>query len=386
MIYLDNAATTFPKPRAVLEAVWQSLTRYGGNPGRGSHALSVAAAERIYECRCLAAELFGVEEPERVFFTVNTTHGLNTVLKGLLREGDHALCSDLEHNAVYRPLYKMAQEGRITFDVFPSMVGDPRRNATRICAGIARRQRPNTRLVVCTHASNICSAGMPIRQIGGFCHRHGMLFVVDAAQSAGHERILVDEMQIDALCVPGHKGLYGPQGCGMVLLGRGITLDTLTEGGNGVLSLEGGMPDFSPERYEAGTLPTPAIFGLEAGLRSVRQLGTEEILAHETGLYRLTRERLRNLSGVELYAPEEEGAILLFNVKGMSSEKVGRLLDETGICVRSGYHCSALGHRALGTPEGGAVRVSFGIYNRVSEVEALSEAVERICRESALRK
>ena len=193
----------------------------------------------------------------------------------------------------------------------------------------------------------------------------------------------MDEMQIDALCVPGHKGLYGPQGCGMVLLGKGITLETLTEGGNGVLSLEGGMPDFSPERYEAGTLPTPAIFGLEAGLRSIRQLGTEEILAHELGLYRLARERLGNLPGVSLYVPEEEGTILLFNVRGMPSETVGRLLDEVGICVRSGYHCAALGHRTLGTPEGGAVRVSFGMYNRASEVEALCNAVERICRESA---
>ena len=333
----------------------------------------------------MAAELFGVAEPERVFFTLNTTHALNTVLKGLLKQGDHALCSDLEHNAVYRPLYKMAQEGRVTFDLFPAMVGNPNRSATRICAGIARRKRPNTRLVVCTHGSNICSATMPIREIGSFCHRHGLLLVVDAAQTAGHEEIRVDEMQIDALCVPGHKGLYGPQGCGMVLLGKGVTLETLTEGGNGVLSLEGGMPEFSPERYEAGTLPTPAIMGLAEGLRSIRTVGTEEILVHEKSLYRLAREQLGNLSGVELYAPADEGAILLFNVKGASADTVGHLLDEAGFCVRSGYHCSALGHRSLGTPEGGAVRVSFGMYNRASEVEALSHAVERICREGVWR-
>lgn len=381
LIYLDNAATTFPKPRAVTDAVLACLTRYGGNPGRGAHALSVAAAEKIYECRALAADLFGVAEAERVFFTMNTTHGLNTVLKGLLKTGAHVLCSDLEHNAVYRPLYKMAEEGRITFDVFPTMVGDPARNATRICAGIARRLRSNTQMVVCTHASNICSETLPIREIGSFCHRHGLLFVVDGAQSAGHEPISVDEMNIDALCVPGHKGLYGLQGCGMVILGKGILPDTLTEGGNGVLSLSGNMPNFSPERYESGTLPTPAIVGLGEGIRAVRQIGTEEILSHEKMLFRRTAEILSSQKEVILYLPKTEGAVLLLNIRGIPAERVGNLLNEKGICVRSGYHCTALGHRTLGTAESGAVRVSFGIYNHVGEVEALCRAIRRIIRE-----
>ncbi len=385
MIYFDNAATTFPKPRTVYDEVLACMTQYGGNPGRGSHALSLAAAEKIYECRALAADFFGVEDPERIFFTLNTTHGLNTVLKGLLRKGDHVLISDLEHNAVYRPLYKMEQEGTIRLETFRSMVGDPRQSAVRICAGIARLLRPETRMVVCTHASNLCSATLPIREIGSFCHRHGLLFVVDAAQSAGHEAIAVDQLEIDALCVPGHKGLYGPQGCGMVILGKGILPDSLIEGGNGVHSLEGAMPSFSPERYEAGTLPTPAIAGLYEGMRAVREVGLDVIADHERGLYRRAVDFLGNQAGVILYAPEYEGSTLLFNLEGVPSEITGRLLNEAGICVRSGYHCSALGHQTLQTPSGGAVRVSFGMYNHPLEVDALAMAIRRIQREQTNR-
>ena len=381
MIYLDNAATTFPKPRAVAREVWECMTRYGGNPGRGAHALSLAASEKIFSCRCLAAELLGVEDPERIFFTANTTVGLNTVLKGLLREGDHVLLSDLEHNAVYRPLYKMEKEGRITASVFRSMVGDPMRSPTRICAGIARLLRPQTRMVVCVHGSNICSATMPIQQIGAFCHRHGLLFVVDGAQSVGHETVHVDQMHIDALCVPGHKGLYGPQGCGLVALGKGILPDSLVEGGNGYHSLEGEMPMLTPERFEAGTLPTPAIAGLCEGIRSVMQLGVEEISAYEKKLYRAMRSYLEAMPRVKVYLPEYEGATLLFSVKGMSPDRVGQRLNDLGICVRSGHHCTALGHKTLGSAEEGAVRISFGMYNQMYEVEETAKALERIIRE-----
>jgi len=378
MIYFDHAATTFPKPMAVRDAVWSCLTQWGGNPGRGSHRLAMVAAEKIYDCRRVAADFFGAADAERVCFTLNTTHGLNTVIKGLLRPGDHVLISDLEHNAVYRPIYKLAKEGRITYDIFRSMTGDPLRNDTRICAGIARLLRPNTRMVICTQTSNICSATLPIRRIGAFCRRHGILFAVDGAQSAGHEPISVDEMQIDALCVPGHKGLYGPQGCGMVILGKDITLDTLTEGGNGVDSLAGDMTVDLPERYEAGTLPTPAIAGLCEGIRAVSALGLDTVTQHERTLYRTARTLLSEIPAVELYVPEYEGSTLLFNVRGMSAEEVGNRLNEQGFCVRSGYHCAPLAHRTLKTPEGGAVRVSFGMYNRLSEVELLGYAVREI--------
>ena len=378
LIYLDNAATSYPKPPEVYSEVVKSLVQYGGNPGRGAHRLSMAAAEKIYECRELAAELFGVSDAERVFFTLNATHGLNTVIKGLLRRGDHVLISDMEHNAVYRPIYKMAKKGHVSYDVFKSFCGDPQRSASRICGDIVRRLKKNTRLVICTHSSNICSLTMPIREIGELCKRAGVLFVVDAAQSAGRERISVDELHIDALCVPGHKGLYGIQGCGMVVLGKGISLDTLTEGGNGVDSLEGGMPDFSPERYEAGTLPTPAIAGLCEGLRFIRSIGEDTVAERENALYRQARDRLSELRGVKLYLPEYEGSTLLFNIDGIPADRVGELLNAKGICVRSGYHCTALGHRTLGTSEVGGVRVSFGVFNDERDVLRLCDGVKEI--------
>ena len=381
--YLDNAATTYPKPQAVYEEVYRCMTRYGGNPGRGAHSLSLGAAQKIFECRNLIADLFDVGELERVVFTLNTTYALNMAIKGLLRRGDHVIISDLEHNAVLRPIYKLAKQGIIEYDVFSSMVDSTKRNPTLVCAKIATLLRPNTKMVVCTHASNICSYVLPIREIGDFCRRHRLLFVVDGAQSAGHYPIKVDEMNISALCMPSHKGLYGPQGAGIVALGRGITLDTLAEGGNGVNSFDGDMPDFSPERYEAGTLPTPAIAGLCEGIKAVTARGLDAIAEHEAALFGTARECLCNIPGISLYAPAFAGATMLFNMRGFTSEALAHELNKYGICVRGGFHCSALGHKTLATPDSGAVRVSFGMLSQTRDVDALAKALLRISTESA---
>ena len=381
LIYLDNAATSYPKPPEVLGEVMRSLIQYGGNPGRGSHRLSVMASEKIYECREVTASLFDVSDPERVFFTANATYALNTVIKGLLRRGDHVLISDLEHNAVYRPIYKMASLGFIEYDIFDSLSSDPKRNAAKICGNIAKLMRKNTRLVVCTHQSNICSVTMPIYEISELCRRCGVLCVIDGAQSAGHMDISVDRSGVSALCLPSHKGLYGPQGCGMVILGKGVRLSTLAEGGNGVDSLDGKMPDFSPERYEAGTLPTPAIAGLCEGIKFVSSVGAEVCAEHDTELFRYTKDKLLNIAGVRIYLPEREGSTLLFNIEGLSSERVSEKLSKEGICVRGGYHCTALGHKTLGTTNGGGVRVSFGLFNDKQDIDRLAEAVERIIKE-----
>ena len=183
---------------------------------------------------------------------------------------------------------------------------------------------------------------------------------------------------IDALCVPGHKGLYGPQGCGALLLGENIMLDTLTEGGNGVSSLEGKMPELPPERYEAGTLPTPAIAGLCEGIREVRALGTDKIRSHEAALFRYARSKLSEIGGIKMYAPDAEGSVLLFNSEKLPSDELGELLNKSGICIRTGYHCAALAHKTLGTPSGGAARISFGIYNTFEDIDALCKALENI--------
>ena len=378
MIYFDNAATSFPKPRRVAEEQMRCMQIYGGNPGRGSHALALAAAEKIYECREELADFFGCPNPEKVIFTMNTTMALNTAIKGLLRHGDHVLISDMEHNAVFRPIYKLARDGVITYDVFESFPTNPDRTVEMICASILEKIRPNTRMLICAHASNICSATLPLQEIGELCRKKNILFVVDAAQSAGHLPIDMEQMQIDALCAPGHKGLWGPQGCGILILGKDVVADTLIEGGSGYNSLEGNMPEDAPERYEAGTLPTPAIAGLLEGLREVKRLGVSHIHEHESALISRLVERLSAMQGVTLYAPHHKGGVLLFSLANLSADRVGTFLNERGFCVRTGFHCAALAHATLGTQPSGAVRVSPSLFHTASQIDAFADTVKEL--------
>ena len=380
MIYLDNAATSFPKPRSVCDEVTKCMRFYCGNPGRGAHSLAMAAAEKIYECREVAADLLGCKNAENIVFTLNTTQSLNMAIKGILRPGDHVIISDMEHNSVFRPIYKLAKEGSIEYDIFNSMTGNAKRSAVRICAQIARLVRPNTKLVVCNHSSNVCSATLPIKEIADFCHKHKILLIVDAAQSAGHLPINMGQMNIDIACVPGHKGLLGPSGCGILAFKDNIALDTIFEGGNGIMSLRGDMPDFSPERYEAGTVAVPAIAGLCEGIKIVRQIGADNIHKHEQMLYTQTLERLKCLDNIKIYVPEYTGSVLLFNVNNIDPEQVGKRLNEAGICVRCGFHCAPLAHKTLRTSETGAVRISFGIYNTLSDIEVLYETLKKISK------
>ena len=384
MIYLDNAATSFPKPPSVANEVFRCITEYSGNAGRGAHSLSLAAANKVFECRSELAELFGAADTDRVFFVQNTTQGINTVIKGLVREGDHVIISDMEHNAVYRPIFKLAAEGKISYDVFKTFTADPRRSYARICASIESLIRPNTRMVFCVHSSNICSVTLPIAEISKVCRRHGVLLCVDGAQSAGHIDINVSKLGIDALCVPGHKGLYGPQGSGAVILGKDITLDTLIEGGNGVDSLDGKMTLASPERYEAGTLSLPAIAGLCEGVRELKRRGIAEGAENGAELCRTLCERLSCMRDVELYVPQYRGCVALFNLRGIPCEAVAAALDERGLCVRAGLHCAPLAHKTLGTDKTGAVRVSFGIYNTFADIDALCRALNDIIKEYTL--
>ena len=374
MIYFDNAATTFPKPASVTEAVSDCLRRYCGNPGRGTHPLSLACAERIYDCRVALSELLGVGAPERVIFTQNTTHALNLAIKGLFRQGDHVLISELEHNAVRRPLCTLRRERGITFEKFPVVGLTP----AQILGEITRRLRPQTAGIVCTHASNICSISLPLAEIGRLCQEKKLLFVVDAAQSAGHLAIDMQKTQISALAAPAHKGLYGIQGAGILALAEGIAPTPLLEGGSGSDSLSEEMPALPPERYEAGTLPTPAIAGLCEGIKLIKSIGTEAINDYECDLYRYALERLLNISGVTVYTPEYVGAVLLFNKDGKSPEELASLLNANGICVRAGYHCAPLAHNTLGTADTGAVRMSFSIFNKKSDIDALLKVVNEI--------
>lgn len=371
MIYFDNAATTFPKPPEVSRAVLKCLSSCG-NPGRGAHALSLAAAELLYECRCEAAALFGVSEPERILFTLNTTHALNQAIWGTFRPGDHVLCSELEHNAVRRPLEALAHTGDFSFDTFP-VLG---LSVAGILDGIEKRLTEKSAGIVCIQSSNICSVTLPVQEIGALCRARGLRFIVDAAQSAGHLPIRMESDGIDLLCAPGHKGLYGPQGCGILALGPGVTLRPLLSGGSGVDSRSPFMPDLPPERYEAGTLPTPAIAGLLAGLHFLRETGLSEIREREEKLFSQALFRLSEIPGIKIYCPEHPGPVLLFNREGIESTDLSTYLDSCGICTRAGLHCAPLAHEALKTPPGGAVRLSFGAFNTIAELDALYAALK----------
>lgn len=370
MIYLDNAATTFPKPRCVADAAERAIPYYGGNPGRGSHTLSLRSASMIYDAREALAELFGAPSPDNVTFTLNTTYALNEAIKACVKRGDHVLISTMEHNSVLRPVSALARRGVVTFDVFDAFADDA-------VQAIAAKLRRETSLVVCAHSSNVCGRTLPIRRIGAFLRARDVRFIVDGAQSAGKREINVREDNIDALCVPGHKGLFGPMGCGALIAGEAFPANgaTLVEGGSGINSFDEQMPAFLPERYEAGTLPVPAIAGLLAGVGFVRSVGTDRIAEHEDRLCRECAVRMREMPHVRLYS--EEG-VILFNVDGVPSPRVCELLDREGICVRGGFHCSPLAHRALGTGEDGAVRASFGYFNTRSDALRLCDAVSRI--------
>lgn len=371
MIYFDNAATTFPKPPEVEEAVLRCVRAEGGNAGRGAHRLALAAAERVFAVRESVAAFVNAPDPAHVVFTQNTTLALNMAIEGLLPRGGHVLISELEHNAVRRPVLRAAREGRLTYDIFP-VLG---LSAEALLAGIAARCKPETAAIVCTHGSNVCSVTLPLAAIGAFCRKRGLLFLVDAAQTAGHLPLDLRAMQIDALALPAHKGLYGIQGCGVLALGEGVLPRPFAVGGSGVDSRTAEMPAELPERLEAGTLPTPAVAALGAGLSFVRSHGVAAIHAHEKTLWHAARERLAALPDVVIH-DETPGAVLLFSRRGVPSVEVARTLDRAGVCVRAGLHCAPFAHRALGTPADGAVRIGFGVFNTVPEVDALWRALQ----------
>lgn len=372
MIYLDNAATTFPKPARVTSEVLRCLVQYCGNPGRGAHPLALRSAEKIYECRAALAAFLGLSSPCGIVFTCNTTYALNLALSGILEPESHVLLSELEHNAVKRPLCALRDTRRLSFDTFP-VVG---KTTKELLSGIEARIRPETRALVCTHASNICSITLPLDEIGAVCQRHGLYFIVDAAQSAGRLPIDMERMHISALAAPGHKSLFGIQGAGFLALADHVRLSPLVYGGAGFDSLSEHMPDQPPERYEAGTLPTPCIAGLHAGLEFVKELGMDTIEQQERALFLAAKERLTSLEGIRIYQGEIPGAVLLFDREGESPDKTAAALAARGICTRAGLHCAPLAHAAIGTPRGGAVRISFSPFNTVADLDALWHALK----------
>jgi cysteine desulfurase family protein len=380
MVYLDNAATSFPKPATVVREVTRCLEKYCGNPGRGGHPLSMAAAEKIYECREELSDFFGASDPSRVIFTHNATAALNLAIKGLLPKGAHVITSDLEHNSVRRPLEALAAAGEISFDKISICYSGYLLDAGMICKRIASAFRENTAAVVMTACPNVCSLRLPLTEIGRLCRRRGILFIVDGAQAAGHFPIDMRTMSIDALCLPGHKGLLGPQGSGALILGEGIMPNVLFEGGSGSSSFEAEMPREVPERYEAGTLSTPAIAGLCEGVRYIRTLGIANIEKNEKSLFLYAGQKLGAIPRVRIYMPQHPGSVLSLNVDDIPSDHIASALGVAGICTRGGFHCNPWAHTALGTEAQGSVRISFSPFNTLQDVEALAIELERLAR------
>jgi len=381
LIYLDNAATSWPKPTEVKEAMVAFLDRVGANPGRSGHRLSVEAGRIVYEAREALADLFHAPDPLRIAFGLNATDALNLALHGLLQPGDHVVTSSMEHNSVMRPLRALERQGvEVTVvPCSPEGLLDPR--------DVERALQPHTRMVVLTHASNVVGTLLPIREVGEIARRHGVLFAVDAAQTAGAVPIDMEADAVDILCFTGHKALLGPMGTGGLVLGERVDpsdLRPLRQGGTGSRSEFEEHPDFLPDLCEAGTPNAVGLAGLLAGVRWVQERGVEAIRAHEQALTARLLEGLGEVPGVTVYGPRDaarQTGTVSFNVEGLEPSEVGLVLDEEyGVLCRVGLHCAPAAHRTLGTFPKGTVRFAVGCFTTLEEVDAAVEAVRAIAR------
>lgn len=373
MIYLDNAATSFPKPACVVEAMASALAQSGANPGRAGHGLALAAGRIVEDCREALAELLGETDATRVAFAANTTDALNMAIHGVLRPGDHAVSTLIEHNSVLRPLSELARSGSIALTLVP-----PDACGMIHAQDIAQALTPRTRLVVMTHMSNVLGVEQDVAAVGALCRARGVLFLVDAAQTAGHLPLAPARWGCSMLALPGHKGLLGPHGTGALWVAPGVSLAPMRQGGTGSASESMFQPRMMPDLLESGTLNLPGIAGLRAGLL-VACAHREEAQKNAVALCNEMREALLNLPGVRVYTPEG-ASLTTFNIEGIASQEVAAALDEAGIAVRGGLHCAPGVHRCLGTLETGAVRVSPGLTSARQDAVRLIEAVARLAR------
>ena len=378
MIYLDNAATTLRKPDGVIEAVVQAM-QTAGNAARGAHGSALSAARTVYDAREKLAMFFGCPRPDHVIFTQNATEALNIALCGLFHAGDHVITTDLEHNSVLRPLYRLERErgvmldfvpadarGRIDYDVFAPLI------------------RPATKAIVCTHASNLTGNLIDLARISGIAHAHGLLLIADASQTAGAVPIDMERMGIDVLCFTGHKGLMGPQGTGGLCIRPGVEIAPFKMGGSGVHSYDRDQPAAYPTRLEAGTLNSHGIAGLAAAIDWLQQTGVETVQKREEALMRRFYAGVSGIPGVTVYGDFDSAhtAIVSLNIGDADSAEIADILSEDyGIATRAGAHCAPRMHEALGTVEQGAVRFSFSYFNTEDEVDAAVQTVRELAEE-----
>lgn len=377
MIYLDNAATTRQKPQQVIDAVVKAMTTMG-NAARGAHGSSLEASRAVYNTRYKLAKLFGCNRPDHVIFTSNSTEALNIAIHGVFNPGDHVITTDLEHNSVLRPLYRLEDEGVITLSfVHADRQGRPQMEEFESLI------QPNTRAIVCTHASNLTGEIIDLVQVGKIAKQHGLLLIVDASQTAGCVHIDMEAMGIDILCFTGHKGIYGPQGTGGLCIREGVEIRPFKVGGSGIHSYMKHQPEEYPTRLEAGTLNSHGLMGLSAALDFLEETGVDTIAQKEYRLMCRFYDGVVNLPGVVVYGDFTEGhertAVVTLNIRDYDSAAVSDELSECyDIATRAGAHCAPRMHEALGTVDQGAVRFSFSWFTTEEEVDAAIAAVKEI--------
>lgn len=367
--YFDNSATSFPKPESVYSSVEIAIREYNANPGRAGHRKALEVARKIYEVREKVANFFGVKNSLNVAFTANATESLNFAIKGAIQKGSHVITTNFEHNSSLRPLYYMRDEKEVKLTFIDTYL-DLEKSITS-----------ETKAVVINHISNVNGTVQDIRKIGDICRRNGLLFILDASQSAGYIDIDMERDNVDILCITGHKSLFGIQGIGVIALREGIKIDPILEGGTGSFSKLQRQPKEMPEMLEAGTLNTPGILSLGAGIEFIQKIGIEKIKEHEDKLVSKFLKGLEQLDKIQVYKSftENQAPVISINIEGVDSGDFSSILDEEfGILVRPGYHCAPLAHKAIGTYETGTVRFSFGFFNTEDEIDYLLQSLKNI--------
>ena len=379
MIYFDNAATSFPKPQVVYDAVMDSMMNYGANPGRSGHKLALKASRGIFEARNNISKLFNIKNPLDLILTFNCTESLNIAIKGVLKPGDHVITTSMEHNSVLRPIMNLEKIGVDHTIVWGDSKG--RINPKDIESSI----KSNTKLIVTTHISNLTGTIMDIDRIGEISKKHGIMYLLDAAQSAGVYDIDLNNMNVDMLAFPGHKGLLGPQGTGGLYIKEGIEISEIFQGGTGSVSHLLTQPEEMPDKFESGTPNASGIIGLGAGVKYIMDVGLESIRKKELELTEYFMNEVGKINGIKIYGPEsilEHAPVVALNIKDADSSEVSYILNEEyDIGVRPGLHCAPLAHKTIGTFEQGTIRFSFGYENTYGEIEAGIKALKEIARE-----
>ena len=378
MIYLDNAATTFPKPEAVYNAMMDCMKNYCANPGRAGHKLAMKAAREIYDTRENIAKLFNIDNPMNIVFTNNATDSLNLAIKGVVNKGDHIITTSMEHNSVIRPIKALEKVG-----VENTIVQCDEQGFLNI-DDLEKSIKPNTKLIVTTHASNVCGTLIDIKSISEIANKHNILYLIDASQTVGVYDIDLKDIKADMLAAPGHKGLLGPQGTGILYIREGLNIGILKEGGTGSRSEDLFQPDLLPDKYESGTHNTPGIVGLNEGVKFIFKEGIDKIKEHEEELCKYMLERLEEVPNIKIYGPKDankRASVISINIGNMDSGEITFLLDsEYNIATRSGIHCAPLAHKTLGTLEQGAVRFSIGYFNTKEEIDKAINALKEIAK------